>query len=66
MDRVIDIMDHSSRIQERLPFLDRMIRIIMDVTMATRIGFFVVDNKQDFIIETSRDLDAESPLCQYK
>jgi formate hydrogenlyase transcriptional activator len=60
MERMTSIGETLGVIQDRSLFLDKMINLAMDVTMATRGSFFVIDEKKEVIPTASRNLDPAS------
>lgn len=60
MERIINISETLGSIHERSPFLDKMINLAMDTTMATRGGFFITNQNHEVIPVASRNLDAHS------
>jgi transcriptional regulator with GAF, ATPase, and Fis domain len=57
IDRIININESLGKIQDRSSFLERVINVTMDFTMATRGAFFTVEPSGEARIVASRNLD---------
>jgi transcriptional regulator with GAF, ATPase, and Fis domain len=57
IDRIININESLGTIQDRSSFLEKVINVTMDFTMATRGAFFIVEPGNEPRIVASRNLD---------
>jgi transcriptional regulator with GAF, ATPase, and Fis domain len=57
IDGIIKINESLGAIQDMSSFLERVINVAMDFTMATRGAFFILDSKGEPVIVASRNLD---------
>jgi transcriptional regulator with GAF, ATPase, and Fis domain len=59
IDRIINISESVGVIRDRSAFLERVLNVAMDVAMAMRGAFFILDGKEKPTIVASRNLDAQ-------